>query len=584
MSPKSHFVTRHPWFTALVALVVVQLASSGTLKGFTLTAVADVLQFLIMLLMAVGTAINIRPSRGTARGFWSLMTVSAVMWVTDYGVWVYYEVIRRVHMPVPQPGDTLLVLHVVPIMMALAMQPNRVRNDESTAQSSLQFPVIACWWIYVYFQFVFVWEYLHYDAPSFHRNFNLVYHVELATAILGFLYLSQRTRSGWHDIFNHYLMGFLIYAPTSAIINILIQQGIYTSGGLWDFPLTLSIAYLAWIGFHAHKLQPDLTPEKDSEATVSIQPWLVSITATSVPAIALFSFERLHDPPEVKSFRIALSLVAMLAITILIFTRQQFLNHRLALLLLESKRAYANLERLQAQVMQSEKLASLGRLVSGAAHELNNPLAAILGYSELISSNQEVPSPSRTFAEKIAHQARRAKSLVESLISFAGQSSLPKRLIDLNTLVARACQLRMANLPARIPLVKNLQSNPPLVMGDDNQLLQVVLHVLNNAVDALEEVGGGEIVVQTRTQDDQAMLEISDNGPGIAEPLRVFDPFYTTKPLGQGTGLGLSACYGIIQEHQGQIECFNLEPRGCMFRITLKVEARLAATETLEVS
>jgi C4-dicarboxylate-specific signal transduction histidine kinase len=107
-------------------------------------------------------------------------------------------------------------------------------------------------------------------------------------------------------------------------------------------------------------------------------------------------------------------------------------------------------------------------------------------------------------------------------------------------------------------------------MGDDNHLLQVCLHILNNAVDAVEGVAGGEIVVRTTLRDDRAVMEICDNGAGVTDPLRVFDPFYTTKPLGKGAGLGLSACYGIIQEHDGTIECINLVPRGAMIRVSLK--------------
>jgi two-component system NtrC family sensor kinase len=377
-------------------------------------------------------------------------------------------------------------------------------------------------------------------------------------------------------------MGFLIYAPTTAIINILIQQKLYSSGGLWDFPLTISIAYLAWIGFHAYKLQPELAHEKDLETGLAIQDWLASLAAVSLPAIALFSFG-LQQPPAVQHFRIVLSLVAMLVIAILIFTRQQLLHHRMTQLLSESKRSYENLERLQTQIMQAEKLASIGKLVSGAAHELNNPLAAILGYSELISEDRDVPELPRGFAEKITHQARRVKSLVESLLSFARQTSPTKRLMDINAVVTSASQLRLATLPARISLFRNLQPEPPLVMGDDSHLFQVVMHVLNNAVDSLEEAGGGEVLVRTRTEGEQVMIEITDNGTGIAEPSRVFDPFYTTKPLGQGIGLGLSACYGIIQEHQGKIECFNLEPRGAMFRISLKA-VRQPARETVTAS
>lgn len=584
MSSPTQFVNRHPWLLALAALATVQVASSGILQGSTLAIFADILQFTIMVLMTVGAAVNIPSSRGAARGFWTLMTVSAIMWTFDYWMWVYYEVILHTRMPAPQPGDTLLILHVVPIMMALAMVPHRTTRDGSSVASRLEFALIACWWAYLYFQFTFVWQVLHFNAPTFHRNFNLLYHAELATAIICLFYLAQHSSGHWQQIYNHYLIGFLIYAPTSAIINILIQQGSYTSGGLWDLPLTISIAYIAWIGFHARKLNPQACDKREERQTRLAAPeWIASIAAASIPAIALFSFERLHDPPEVRRFRVVLSFTAMLVIAILIFTRQQLLNRRLAILLADSKHAYENLERLQTQVMLSEKLASIGRLVSGAAHELNNPLTAILGYSELIADDQNVPPAQRGFAEKISQQARRTKNLVSNLLSFARQTPPQMRLTDINTLVNNACQLRLGSLSGKISLIRDLQLDLPTVVGDDNHLLQVFLHVLNNAIDAVEEAGGGQITVRTRAQDDHVIVEISDTGSGIAEPARVFDPFYTTKPLGQGTGLGLSACYGIVQQHEGMIECENLNPKGALFRITFKATPKPASPEVAVV-
>ena len=581
MSSRNQFVVRHPWLTALAGLAAVQLASSGTLSGRALVAFADTFQFTIMVLMVIGTAINIGPSRGAARGFWTLMTISAAMWAGDYWRWVYYEVLRRVQVPTPDLGDTLLILHVVPIMMALAMMPHRAPRPGTPRSSTLEFPLIACWWVYLYFQFTYVWQYLHYDPASFHRNFNLLYHTELATTIIALFYLGQHSEGGWQEIYNHYLIGFLIYAPTSAIINILIQQGLYSSGGFWDLPLTISIAYIAWIGFRARKLRLEPVQSSQFASGLAMPEWAASIAAASIPAIALFSFERLHDLEEVRRFRIVLGFASMLVIAVLIFTRQQLLNRRLAHLLDDSKNAYQNLERLQTQVMQSERLASIGRLVSGAAHELNNPLTAILGYSELISEDQGVPSAQRAFAEKIAQQARRTKNLVSNLLSFARQTPPQMRLSDLNALVNNACQLRLGSLPSRVSLVRDLHTDIPPVLADDNHLLQVVLHLLNNAVDALEQVGGGEIIVRTLNGEHQVLLEISDDGPGIAEPARVFDPFYTTKPPGQGTGLGLSACYGIIQQHGGMIECSNLSPRGAMFRVTLKAAVKPVAQEVV---
>ncbi len=144
----------------MIALVAVQIAGSGMLKGTRMVAVADILQLTIMLLMLLGTALNIPRSQGAARGFWSLMTISIAMWSVDYGVWTYYEVVRRVQMPLIHVGDILLVLHLVPMMMGMALLPYRILKSRSPKPASIEFSLIACWWTYLYFQFAFVWQYL----------------------------------------------------------------------------------------------------------------------------------------------------------------------------------------------------------------------------------------------------------------------------------------------------------------------------------------------------------------------------------------------------------------------------------------
>jgi two-component system NtrC family sensor kinase len=172
-------------------------------------------------------------------------------------------------------------------------------------------------------------------------------------------------------------------------------------------------------------------------------------------------------------------------------------------------------------------------------------------------------------AEKIVYQVRRTKTLVSSLLSFAKQVPSEKTLLDLNSLTmttVKLCQpqLRAANIQLRTAMSDNL----PQVLGDSNQLLQVCLHVTNNALNAMSQ-SGGVLAVSTRLHEGWVLLEFSDSGPGIQAPGRVFDPFYTTRPVGQGTGLGLSACYGIIQEHGGRILCENRPEGGATFRIEL---------------
>jgi two-component system NtrC family sensor kinase len=278
----------------------------------------------------------------------------------------------------------------------------------------------------------------------------------------------------------------------------------------------------------------------------------------------------------------------------LVFLRQHLADKERLRLLAQSEQSIENLQRLQTQLVQSEKLISLGQLAAGAAHEINNPLTAILGYSDLLADDQTIPEKSRTVATKIREQARRTKTLVQNLLSFARQVPAERTLLDLNTVVSNAVQLRALDLRSGTTKVElQLESVLPGVRGDGNQLLQVFFNIINNAIDAMESAhGGGTLTVKTTRDRAWAVVLFSDTGPGIKEPHRVFDPFYTTKPVGKGTGLGLSICFGIIQEHAGRILCYNRQEGGAVFRVELPAvlaslpprEAQLTGTSTPQKS
>ncbi len=237
----------------------------------------------------------------------------------------------------------------------------------------------------------------------------------------------------------------------------------------------------------------------------------------------------------------------------------------------ETRQAYDNLRRTQEQLLHSEKLAAVGQLISGVAHELNNPLTAILGYSQLLTSSGQMGQQGIEYADKLYKQAQRTHRIVQNLLSFARQHKPERAAVQINqaleeTLALRDYDLRMNNIRVHLDFAPSL----PLTAADPHQLQQVFLNLVNNAVDAiLEGSSEGDLWVRTGTNGDRLFIEFTDSGPGVKDASRVFDPFYTTKPVGKGTGLGLSICYGIITEHGGTIRVRNVPTRGASFTIEL---------------
>jgi len=250
----------------------------------------------------------------------------------------------------------------------------------------------------------------------------------------------------------------------------------------------------------------------------------------------------------------------------------------------EAKQAYENLRRAQEQLLQSEKMAAVGQLISGVAHELNNPLTAILGYSQLLTTSEETGKQGLEYAAKLYKQAQRTHRIVQNLLSFARQHKPERVLVQLNqvledTLALREYDLRVNNIRVHLDLAVDL----PSTAADPHQLQQVFLNMVNNAADAImERSNEGDLWVRTAVAGNRLIAEFTDSGPGVQDASRVFDPFYTTKPVGKGTGLGLSICYGIVTEHGGNIRVRNLATRGACFTIELPFQAAGSAASAGE--
>ena len=231
---------------------------------------------------------------------------------------------------------------------------------------------------------------------------------------------------------------------------------------------------------------------------------------------------------------------------------------------------------LQEQLIQSEKMSAIGQLVSGVAHELNNPLAGISAFAQLLLAEKRFPPDQRTAAETIYSEARRASRIVQNLLTFARQHKAEKVPTAINQVLDDTLELRGYELRVRgIDVRREYDESLPDTMADAHQLQQVFLNLITNAEQAMEQRDGHHhrLTVRTRRSADSIRIEVEDTGAGIPANLieRIFNPFFTTKPTGSGTGLGLSISLGIVREHEGRIWAENAQQTGARFVVEFPI-------------
>jgi two-component system NtrC family sensor kinase len=249
----------------------------------------------------------------------------------------------------------------------------------------------------------------------------------------------------------------------------------------------------------------------------------------------------------------------------------------------ETCRAYEDLRKTQEQLLQSEKMSAVGQLIAGVAHELNNPLTAILGYAELLES-EGLNTRAKDYVSKLFKQAQRTHRVVQNLLSFARQRKPQREEVDIRKVLDETLALRDYDLKINnIGVEREAPSEPALVVADPHQIEQVFLNIINNAVDAILETGRtGKVKIRVYSQNGHVCAQFSDNGPGLKDAKRIFDPFYTTKGVGKGTGLGLSICYGIVKEHGGDITAHNAPAGGAVIEVKLPVAVAALPEPELE--
>jgi signal transduction histidine kinase len=544
-------------------------------------AMGDGVPLLVITAAFIVSARNAFDSRGHTRLFWSLMTAGMAMWCFNQACWVWFEVVVRRPLPDPFGGDVVLFLHVVPVMAAVSIRPHEADEREGMLPSALNVLILLVWWVVVYAFFVFPEEYIVTNVAVYSPRWDLLYFVEgmilIAVSASAFF-----TSSGsWRELYRNIFFATALYTFSSEAMNAAIARGAYKTGGIYDLPFLGAALGFLWVAIAGRRCLRDIQMMPAiTRASRPLAPELAKLALLSLPVMGYWALFLSNQQPYLRQVRFAVAMGGVTLLAFVVFLKQHLLDQKLLQLLNHARKSFDNLQRLQGRVIQQAKLASLGELVALAAGELEHPLSAILSSSERMAASSNLSREQLSNAQKIGQQARRTRELVSDLLSFAQQTPGEKSFLELKPLLQRAVQMEGFKLENK-KISLTVESNDPLprVLGNPNQLLQAFLQIIENAVDALQEIGAGRLQVSLWREGSEVVVQFADSGPGLRDPERVFDPFYTTKPVGKGTGLGLSATYGVIQDHKGQITCYNRPEGGAAFEIRLpvvKVTAPLA--------
>ncbi len=543
--------------------------------NFLQTATGDLAPLAVIAGTVILTLRNAYDSRGSSRLFWGLITVGMAMWCFNLAAWAWFEVWLRHDVPDPYYGDIVLFLHLVPIMAAVLVQPRNKTEDASSASGMLNIGMLLVWWMVLYAFLVFPDEYIVMNRAVFSQRWDVLYLLEnlMLIAISGRAF--NIARGKWRKLYGNLFIANVSYSVASVFINAAIRQHTYKTGGIWDVPFLASALCFLWVAVWGRRALPDLDREptlEDEPIRGAIAPYLARMALISLPCMGYWALFVSSAPARIRQVQFEVAIGGVAILIFFVFLKQHLLDRRMVQLLRESRHSYENLRRLQGKVIQQEKLASLGELVSLAASELQYPLSAVQESSEALLTSRHLKADQLATVRKIGQQARRTRDLVSNLLSFAQQVPGEKIPLDVTPLVQRAVQMESFKLDNReIRLSVESEDYLPRVLGNGNQLLQTFLQIVENAIEALQSVGKGHLLITVRREINDVVIEFMDDGPGLQNPERVFDPFYTTKPVGKGTGLGLSAAYGVVQEHKGQITCHNRSEGGAVFEIRLPI-------------
>jgi signal transduction histidine kinase len=575
---------------AIFSTIIMGIALAASLvlpRGLALATLADCMQPALMAAATVLCFQNFRRTQANERGFWFLLGLGSALWLVSLLIWSTYELAFRIAVPDVPIGDIFLFVKMVPFIAAVVLEPQRKHDSRFRAFGFLDITILILYSLYLYAFCVFAYRMLPGAKIDYDYQFNLVDAIANQVFVVATAVALFRSSGTWGSLYRLYFFSAATYCLASDINNVAIDLGKYYSGSLFDLPLVaamLGFLCVAWVGRSMTKeaeieIKPgDVQPGRP-EKVIFFASHLAMVVTLSTPAMGFWLLMRGHSSPELFQFRLMITLGIIFMLTLLLSIKQHLLAESLIGSLQRLSEMYTKIQRLEVHLDQSEKLAALGELVAKAANQIKTAMSETLERAAKILGHAHDEERIPTMAGKIGQYAQRTDALVENMLQFAQETPMRIAPLELKPLMESAVQLSRVGKQANLKVEIHHEDESMMVLGDSGQLLHVFLQIIANAIDALGEKGGGTLDISIRKVAARAQIEFADSGPGIREPEHVFEPFYTTKEVGKGTGLGLSTCYGIIQQHDGDIFCSNRAEGGALFTITLPGTAMPAGTK-----
>jgi signal transduction histidine kinase len=559
-------------------VIVITLAGALLLpKGYAGAFLGDSLQVGLLAAATFLALQNSIRSNSQIRVFWLLMFIGFAMWLISMTIWATYELWLQRPLPDSPLVDTLLFLKLVPFASAAALEAHQERDSRYRAFGLLDLLILIFYSLYLFAFFVYAYRLMPGATDTYNFHFNVADTIgnQLLAVVTGIAYLRERGPS--RPVYRIFFIVAALYCLASDLIDVAIDLGHYYTGSFYDLPLNAALAGFVCLCLAGRPSLHNAGTRRDPQATGPAPTWgftflssyLAMLVTFSTPAIGLWLLTTNDSPKELYSFRLDITLLAIFLLTMLLSIKQDFLSNNLARSLQVLSHTYTSIDRFKDHLVQSEKLAALGQLVASVSTEIKDAMALIREQALRITSRTDVESRSQSLAGKIGQYAQRTDVLVENMQRFAQETPLQLAPVDVKPLLESALHLSRISKLSNLTVQLEAPVGCPPVLGDSSQLLHAFLQLISNAIDAMEDAGGGELAISVRPCEPQVCIQFADTGTGIKYPEHVFEPFFTTKPVGKGTGLGLSTCYGIIRQHDGDISCSNRLGGGAVFTIFL---------------